>query len=661
MKAISCRMPVKIAAFFLLSVSLAFCVLGGFGISLLAEAGYYDADPPSFYDSTFCETVTEEYANEVFNTYMAFSQTDTDASSQFQIGQLKKKFSSENTNFFFILQNGSGNILFSNYDDRLEYGSNISYHMDYDSVSYSNHSNNLLLSSAVIHCFVRDPISANDDYAEALHLFNLLFSVRYTLIVLTVLQLPLILFGLTLLLCGAGYTPHQDAAVLSGFHRIPFDLYVLLLAIPVVLCFGMFFSIYDRFFCDGISYQSLPFSYVSLVLWIFLGLLVIAMCVDALLATIVVRVRVGNFWNNTVLAHLLRLICRLLREIGRGFRSVFRNLPIVWKPVLGFLAFVLLGMLFTVWFRYSWSIIALLCWILLYVAAFVLVLRLAVQLSQLKKGGEKLAQGDLDYKTDTRHMFWEFKKHGENLNRISLGMARAVEEQIKSERLKAELITNVSHDIKTPLTSIINYVDLLQKEDLGNETAQEYVRVLNRQAIQLKKLTEDLVEASKASTGNIAVHPARTNVVELLGQSVGEYEERFEKAHLTPIITATAPDIPILADGRLLWRVFDNLLGNIIKYSQADTRVYLSVTERDNVVSVVFKNISRDSLNIPTDELMERFVRGDSARTSEGSGLGLSIAQSLTELQGGRFALAIDGDLFKAIVSFDRLLISPDT
>lgn len=207
MKAISCRMPVKIAAFFLLSVSLAFCVLGGLGISLLAEAGYYDADPPSFYDSTFCETVTEEYANEVFNTYMAFSQTDTDASSQFQMEQLKKKFSSENTNFFFILQNGSGNILFSNYDDRLEYGSNISYHMDYDSVSYSNHSNNLLLSSAVIHCFVRDPISANDDYAEALHLFNLLFSVRYTLIVLTVLQLPLILFGLTLLLCGAGYPP----------------------------------------------------------------------------------------------------------------------------------------------------------------------------------------------------------------------------------------------------------------------------------------------------------------------------------------------------------------------------------------------------------------------------------------------------------------------
>lgn len=190
-----------------------------------------------------------------------------------------------------------------------------------------------------------------------------------------------------------------------------------------------------------------------------------------------------------------------LREIGRGFRSVFRNLPIVWKPVLGFLAFVLLGMLFTVWFRYSWSIVALLCWILLYVAAFILVLRSAVQLSQLKKGGEKLAQGDLDYKTDTRHMFWEFKKHGENLNRISLGMTRAVEEQIKSERLKAELITNVSHDIKTPLTSIINYVDLLQKEDLGNETAQEYVRVLNRQAIQLKKLTEDLVEASKASTG----------------------------------------------------------------------------------------------------------------------------------------------------------------
>ena len=257
-------------------------------------------------------------------------------------------------------------------------------------------------------------------------------------------------------------------------------------------------------------------------------------------------------------------------------------------------------------------------------------------------------------------MFWEFKKHGENLNSISVGMAHAVDEKIKSERLKAELITNVSHDIKTPLTSIINYVDLLKKEDLHNETAEGYIKVLDRQSGRLKKLTEDLVEASKASTGNIAVNAQRTNVVELLNQSAGEYEERFEAAKLTPVITASAPDIPILADGRLLWRVFDNLLNNIIKYSQEGTRVYMNINEKNNLVTVAFKNISRDSLNISTDELMERFIRGDSARTSEGSGLGLSIARSLTELQGGRFDLLVDGDLFKAIIRFDKLLVQPN-
>ena len=243
-------------------------------------------------------------------------------------------------------------------------------------------------------------------------------------------------------------------------------------------------------------------------------------------------------------------------------------------------------------------------------------------------------------------MFWEFKKHAENLNSISVGMAHAVDEKIKSERLKAELITNVSHDIKTPLTSIINYVDLLKKEDLHNETAEGYIKVLDRQSGRLKKVDGGSCGGLKASTGNIAVNSQRTNVVELLNQSAGEYEERFEAAKLTPVITASAPDIPILADGRLLWRVFDNLLNNIIKYSQEGTRVYMNITEKNNLVTVAFKNISRDSLNISTDELMERFIRGDSARTSEGSGLGLSIARSLTELQGGRFDLLVDGDLF---------------
>ena len=249
-------------------------------------------------------------------------------------------------------------------------------------------------------------------------------------------------------------------------------------------------------------------------------------------------------------------------------------------------------------------------------------------------------------------MFWEFKKHGENLNNISLGMSRAVDERMKSERFKTELITNVSHDIKTPLTSIINYVDLLNREDLPDGTIKEYVGVLVRQSSRLKKLIDDLVEASKASTGNIVVNSTRTEIGVLLTQAAGEYEERLRSNELELIQNQPEEEVYIMADGRLLWRVFDNLMNNICKYSQPGTRVYLDLEKVNGEVVITFKNISRNPLNISSEELLERFVRGDSARSTEGSGLGLSIAKSLVELQGGKLDLAIDGDLFKVILKF---------
>jgi signal transduction histidine kinase len=227
-------------------------------------------------------------------------------------------------------------------------------------------------------------------------------------------------------------------------------------------------------------------------------------------------------------------------------------------------------------------------------------------------------------------------------------MALAVDRQMKSERLKTELITNVSHDIKTPLTSIINYVDLLSRQELEGQSA-EYLAVLDRQAKRLKKLTEDLVEASKASTGNLSVTLERTDVCELVRQAVGEYEERLEAGRLEVVIPPPEQATFVLADGRLLWRVMDNLLSNAVKYAQPDTRVYIDVTDREpGTVTVIVKNISRNRLNVDADELMERFVRGESSRTTEGSGLGLNIARSLVELQKGAFILYVDGDLFKA-------------
>lgn len=274
------------------------------------------------------------------------------------------------------------------------------------------------------------------------------------------------------------------------------------------------------------------------------------------------------------------------------------------------------------------------------------------QLSRLIEGAKHLSEGDLSYKIDTAHLHGPFRRNADMLNRISRGCAVEVERRMKSEHLKTELLTNVSHDIKTPLTSIINYVDLLKKTDLQPKEAREYADVLERQSNRLKKLLEDLIEASKASTGNITVELAPTDAAELLRQAVGEYSERLTAQSLETVLRIGGESCTITADGRLLWRVFDNLLGNVVKYAMPGTRVYFDLTEQGGQSSIVVKNISREALNIDTDELMERFVRGDASRATEGSGLGLSIARSLTECMGGRFELSVDGDLFKVTLRF---------
>ncbi len=249
-------------------------------------------------------------------------------------------------------------------------------------------------------------------------------------------------------------------------------------------------------------------------------------------------------------------------------------------------------------------------------------------------------------------MLPDIRRHGDDLSNLSAGLSRAVEERLKSERFKTELITNVSHDLKTPLTSIINYVDLLKHLDIQDETARGYIDVLDRKSQRLKTLTEDLVEASKAASGTLAVQLERLDVGQLVEQAVAEYEERLEQAGLTTVVNIPQRSCTVMADGRHLWRILDNLLGNCTKYAMPGTRVYLDVEEILNRCVITVKNISADPLNIPAEDLLKRFVRGDSSRSTEGSGLGLSIARNLTAAQGGEFDLVVDGDLFKAIVTF---------
>ena len=262
-----------------------------------------------------------------------------------------------------------------------------------------------------------------------------------------------------------------------------------------------------------------------------------------------------------------------------------------------------------------------------------------------------MARGDLTQKVPTGFLFGAFRDMANDLNALADVAVLAAQKQLKSERMKTELITNVSHDIKTPLTSIINFVDLLQKPHT-EEQEQEYLEVLDRQSQRMKRLIEDLMELSKATTGNLQVNAAPMDICEAVNQALGEFSDKLDAARLTPVVHRSEGPAMAVADGRLVWRVLSNVLSNAVKYALPGTRIYLDVVRLEDRVLVSVKNISREELKVSTEELMERFVRGDESRNTEGSGLGLNIARSLMELQRGQLQLLVDGDLFKVTLVF---------
>ena len=484
------------------------------------------------------------------------------------------------------------------------------------------------------------PEEATDRFALLNRLLDFVYRFRYGAIVLSAVGILLFFTLLIFLYCSAGHRRGEDEARENFFDRIPFDLFTVLIGGAVI----------------ALGYLVMQCLYAvssSEILWLAFAaagcVLLFLLCLFYTMS-IATRVKTGRLFRNTVLWRVLALCGRALCALF----SLLGKIPMVWKTVLGLLVCGLIELIVLFITRYDFGSL-LINWFFSRAVLAVLILHAAVSLRRLQKAGEQIAAGNLGEPVDTRGMIGDFKRFGSTLGSIGDGLSHAVDERMKSERMKTELITNVSHDIKTPLTSIINYVDLLKKEEAGseNETVRQYLDTLDRQSTRLKKLIEDLVEASKASTGNLSVELAPCEIGILLEQTVGEYTERLEASGLTPILTLPETPVFIYADGRRMWRVFDNLMNNICKYAQSGTRVYLELAVIGSRVVITFKNISKERLAASGEELTERFVRGDSSRNTEGSGLGLSIAQSLTELQGGRLMITTDGDLFKAMISFD--------
>ncbi|NLJ40126.1 MAG: HAMP domain-containing histidine kinase [Clostridiales bacterium] len=642
MNRITHSLVAKITALILAILFIMGFIGGAFGIYYMMHYDFYGTTLENVKDEVFLH-ITLRYANKAFNEYFSVYQ----GGDPFNLERYKDFFSEDNTNFLFTINDKNGELVLGNYNNQ-EY--QFSYAFEYEDGEYVSEETDDSISYRIkgiytVQCYVNKTLLAKDNYFVADQWINFLYPMRHTIIMITIISLIISILLIVFLMFAAGRKKGKEELTVNVIDKIPFDI-----MLGVLFTIGLL----EYIIVEQVYYNNRFDSVIPAIFAVTFSVFNIPLVLVTLMS-FATRYKLGGWWKNTILYRLFRFIYRILKKIVQGAKYLLQHISLLWRAILGLLILSIVEFFIIISTAYSTETL-LFFWLAGKLIITPAILYIIINLQKLQIGSQKIAYGDLDYIIDTKHLFWDFKRHGENLNNISGGMSKAIDQRMKSERFKTELITNVSHDIKTPLTSIINYIDLIKREEIEDEKVKGFINVLDRQSYRLKKLIEDLVDASKASTGNMIVNSTRTEVGVLLTQAVGEYAERMADNDLELILNQPEESIAIMADGRLLWRVFDNLMGNICKYSQPGTRAYLNLEKSNGQVIITFRNISKYALNISSDELLERFIRGDSARTTEGSGLGLSIAKSLVELQKGQFDLVIDGDLFKVILTFDKTL-----
>lgn len=591
------------------------------------------------------------------------------------------------------------------------------------------------------------PSKDGGQITQLLSITDFIYANRYAIIVLDFISLAVVLILVGMLIAGAGRRPEDDEIHDRRIiDHIPQDVYLLGLIVVITIFIALLEGI--------VQADDIVGSVIICMIFGFAG----SMLATCWLMSLAVQVKQKRMLRETLCGRVLIIAARCLRTAGRTVGLALRAIPLTWKlllPAGAISALTIITGLASSWDAWGVGFV-----FLLQMLGFALIWYLATVLNLIQKGTSHITSGDTGYEIDTYGMIGAFKEHAESLNNINRAIDAAVSERIKSEHLKTELITNVSHDIKTPLTSIINYTDLLAAEELENEKAEEYINIISSNAMRLKKLATDVVDASKASTGNVSLDLEECSLGMMVEQVLGEYSDRLAQNNLTPVVNIPGDDVLVWADGKHSWRILDNILNNIVKYAQQGTRVYIDVenpvgagrvslgnggtgsnetagvtdaagavsgrtseaggaggasdasgssessirhaaekmsdlrdrfarmvtqgssNEPDNsgnstgaacsscsntgrsaqpsarsssgMAYICFRNISAAELNISSDELMERFIRGDASRNTEGSGLGLSIAGDLAKIQGGSLDVTIDGDLFKVRVGFIR-------
>ncbi|MGN0341261.1 MAG: sensor histidine kinase [Roseburia sp.] len=603
----------------------------------------------SISDSVSMNILTEEEANQLYQQLQAVLDRIGQEESLYRKGL--NSFDGEKTNLTYMYIE-AGKVVYTNMenaapsmdllaygkeqgsyfyasDDTLVFRSNVEGIEDYYYQSMEGNILGLGRQSTFLVA-VDTGFAENDDFTEARKEFVTLHPWGLASLILLIVSLMGWLFSFVYLTLAAGRKETDELVHLNlvdwiktEFLVLGFVVFSVLTVILIAAAIGYDWDVAGMMVVVG----SISFLYNGIFLIFYLSM--------------IRRMKAGALWENSFTRWVLVSVKRIINTWKSSVQVIV---------TLGINVVVLCALSYgTFGRRLVWCAVLLL---LQLAVVSVLLLRDRVQKQEILKGIHQINEGDLSYKIPMEHMHDHNRKLAEAINSIGGGLQRALEDKTKNERMKANLITNVSHDIKTPLTSIINYVNLMKMEKVENERMANYIQVLEEKASRLRQLTEDLVEASRISTGAISLQMTRINLVELIYQTGGEFVEKFEARSLTTVTKLPNEPVVIMADGRRIWRVLENLYNNVAKYAMVGTRVYVTLEVVEGQAVFFIKNISEQPLQHTDEELKERFVRGDESRSTEGSGLGLSIADNLTVLMGGQFIIELDGDLFTAKVVF---------
>ena len=620
----------KVIAFLLFAIAATADLVGMNAIAYLSTAGAYDGI------SKYSDTAdAKARAAMTANNYVLYA---LNINTHF-IGDQYRSFDRESSNLSVEIYDVATNkLIYKNFDveESTLHGTAYFYGDTIDGYFQDYIEKNSEPTYRIEYSLAKD-LSARDDFYYCDTVYNVQYKFRYIIFPVEFFSIIILIGSVIFLFYGAGHVDDKPGITLSWIDKIPLDIFAFV--VLMVWTYASFYiynhgfpDIAINFYQQGYYYGFAKASIIKYIMVIVGGVIPFLQFTLLFSLSVATRIKYGNWYKNTLIYYIGTIISDLL-QIGGYFPTFLLGSFVFWL-IFYFLVqlklYVLLG-------------------IFLFVASYALFWR-AYESVLLKKAIHKFANGETDFSFHTSKLSHFFKVQADDLYKIKDFAEATAKKSIRAEHLQNELITNVSHDIKTPLTSIINYVNLLQSVE-DPEQAKKYLAVLEKQSKRLQKLTEDLIEASKASTGNITVNIMPNDLHELLEQAVGEYTDRFDACKLEIVTNIPDNARSVMADGRLLWRIFSNLFSNLVKYAQPKTRVYInSVRTIDNNIMISIKNVSREALNISAEELTQRFVRGDESRHSEGSGLGLNIVENLVNLQNGHFNIVIDGDLFRTNV-----------